>query len=81
MVTSFFFFPKTRYISWIVADSVKNREIHAGGGEDWSPDSPMITFCSGPVAGKRSKIKLQPQNMNFICNAAKRYLHVIARLP
>lgn len=37
-----------------------------GRGEGWASVSAMITFCSGPVAVNRNKIRLRPQNMNFI---------------
>lgn len=54
----------------------------AGRGGDRSPDSPMITFCSGPVAGKEEEDQASATEYEFyICNAAERYLHVTASRP
>lgn len=51
----------------------------AGRGGDRAPDSPMITFCSGPVAGKEEEDRASATEYEFyICNAAERYLHVTA---
>lgn len=44
----------------------KQGSRQAGRGKAWASVSATITFCSGPVAANGRKIRLRPQNMNFI---------------